>query len=252
MAVSEVKKPHDKLQRAYASDHAAELDTLGNDLLQSIRGGTLTHQAVDTFLRQTVPLSAELIEYLLCEKARLLLREGRDQQAIRCYDEALEVNDQSPSTWLAKGAGLMELSRLDEAFKALGKAYVFRDYFGNQRQEWLKILFEGWSKSSLLRGLFGVLHEDLSEAEKGVYEYLRVVDKAKVECMQDVVVNQLAWSADTKLTPLELLAISDLELMIRLLSIEDPFEGWRALTKEISKVWPQDVSAIDAIREQRE
>ena len=47
-------------------------------------------------------------------------------------------------------------------------------------------------------------------------------------------------------------ALEELDLMVRLLSIKDPFDGWRALTKEISKVWPEDVSAVDAIREQRD
>ena len=47
-------------------------------------------------------------------------------------------------------------------------------------------------------------------------------------------------------------SLNELELMVRLLSIENPFDAWRALTKEISKVWPKDVSAVDAIREQRD
>ena len=47
-------------------------------------------------------------------------------------------------------------------------------------------------------------------------------------------------------------ALEELELMVRLLSIKDPFEGWRELSKEISKVWPKGVSAVDAIREQRD
>ena len=47
-------------------------------------------------------------------------------------------------------------------------------------------------------------------------------------------------------------ALEELEVMVRLLSIKDPFDGWRALTKEISKVWPEGVSAVDAIREQRD
>jgi hypothetical protein len=47
-------------------------------------------------------------------------------------------------------------------------------------------------------------------------------------------------------------AQEELGLAVRLLSIKDPFEGWRALTQEISKVWPEGVSAVDAIREQRE
>ena len=47
-------------------------------------------------------------------------------------------------------------------------------------------------------------------------------------------------------------AMDELKLMVRLLSIEDPFDRWREFLKEISDVWPKDVSAVDAIREQRE
>ena len=46
--------------------------------------------------------------------------------------------------------------------------------------------------------------------------------------------------------------LEELSLMVRLLSITDPFEGWRALTMGISKVWPKGLSAVDAIREQRD
>ena len=38
---------------------------------------------------------------------------------------------------------------------------------------------------------------------------------------------------------------------VRLMSIRDPFKGWKALGKEISKHWPEGVSAVDAVREQR-
>ena len=47
-------------------------------------------------------------------------------------------------------------------------------------------------------------------------------------------------------------AMEELGLMVKLLSIEDPFEGWREFSKEISKVWPEGVSAVEAVREQRE
>ena len=47
-------------------------------------------------------------------------------------------------------------------------------------------------------------------------------------------------------------AMDELKLMVRLLSIEDPFDRWREFLKEISEVWPKDVSAVDAIRGQRE
>ena len=47
-------------------------------------------------------------------------------------------------------------------------------------------------------------------------------------------------------------AYEEFMLSIRLGSIEDPFDRWKALGEEISKVWPKGVSAVDAIREQRD
>ena len=46
--------------------------------------------------------------------------------------------------------------------------------------------------------------------------------------------------------------IQEWNLLVKLMAIKDPFDRWRAFTKEISKVWPRGVSAVDAIREQRD
>ena len=60
-------------------------------------------------------------------------------------------------------------------------------------------------------------------------------------------------SATLDSVPAELqAALEELEIMVRLLLIKDPFDRWRELSKEIGAVWPEDVSAVDAIREQRE
>ena len=47
------------------------------------------------------------------------------------------------------------------------------------------------------------------------------------------------------------MGLTGLELMVRLLSIKDQFERWETFTNEMSKVWPDDVTAVDAAREQR-
>ena len=46
-------------------------------------------------------------------------------------------------------------------------------------------------------------------------------------------------------------AFKEFQLSVRLLSIRDPFKGWKALSREVSKRWPKNVSAVQAIREQR-
>jgi hypothetical protein len=84
-----------------------------------------------------------------------------------------------------------------------------------------------------------------------VQEYLEVQERARDEGIEGAEV-KVALAEDSESVLQELRdAIEEWELAVRLLSIKDPFEGWRALTKEISKVWPKDASAVDAIREQR-
>ncbi len=101
----------------------------------------------------------------------------------------------------------------------------------------------------MLLGLSGILEDDLPEAQKGVQEYLVVQEKATSDGLE-ATLGKLA--AQEPVSPQLKAALAELEIMVRLLSIKDPFEGWRELTKEISKVWPKGVSAVDAIREQRE
>lgn len=47
------------------------------------------------------------------------------------------------------------------------------------------------------------------------------------------------------------MGLTKLELMVRLLSIKDQFERWETFTNDMSKVWPDNVTAVDAAREQR-
>jgi len=189
------------------------------------------------------------LDYLLCKKAWLASEEGRLEEALRLYEEALEVAGESPSTWALKGAALLQLEKIDEAFQAFQRAYSLRDNFGPQKQGYLKDLFAVWSATALLMGLFGILEQHIGEAQKGAVEYIDLLQKAKNENLESFVVN---LAIEQPLSDEVKDALEELELMVRLLSIKDPFEGWRELGREISKVWPKGVSAVDAVREQRE
>jgi hypothetical protein len=44
----------------------------------------------------------------------------------------------------------------------------------------------------------------------------------------------------------------EFEVMFTVLSIEDPFERWKVLARKIGERWPKEVSAVEAIREERQ
>ncbi|MCH9018249.1 MAG: hypothetical protein IIB89_10885 [Chloroflexi bacterium] len=89
-------------------------------------------------------------------------------------------------------------------------------------------------------------------AQNGVEEYLRVLREVKIQALESAVMLPIGKETGESVPPDLQAALDELELMVRLLAIEDPFEGWREFTKEISKVWPKDISAVEAIREQRD
>lgn len=231
----------------------APLKGLLNRIRDAIRDDTLTVAQIDSFIHENLdrlPASKkqQILGFLLSKKAFLLFRDGHEAKGLEFYDEALKVNE-APSTWTLKGTALLQMERLDEAFQSFEKAFSLRENFGDQKQEYLNDLIVGWSTAALLRALGGILGHDVGEAQKGVNEYLKLLEEAKAENLQTSVVN-LAFEepVDQELRD----ALEELELMVRLLSIKDPFEGWRALTKELTNVWPTGVSAVDAVREQRE
>ena len=162
------------------------------------------------------------------------------------------------------------MQRIDEAFHAFEKAYSLRGYFGPQKQEYLKDLFWTWGAVTFFLGLDAVLEQDSTELQKRVEEFLDIQERANEEGLGGIPgkvlfrepgseePGKVSGEAERTLvlhiheTPELQEAIEELELTIRLLSIKDPFERFRELSKEISKVWPEGVSAADAIREQRD
>jgi tetratricopeptide (TPR) repeat protein len=245
-----LEKAWEGLQKTSAQEPPVSLGASAASLVKGIRAGTVTVEEIDSFLRKAPQITLDQKEYLLSKKAWLLLRRGDGAAALLQYEEALTFNPQSAKTWTSKGAALLELDRPDEAFQAFQQAYLLREKIGPQKQGYLKDLLQGWSTAASLRGVFGILQQDARELQKGVEEYLGVLDKARAENLRDAATVYLKAKEPASDELHEV--IEEWELAVRLLSIKDPFDRMRALVKEVSKVWPKGVSAVDAVREQHD
>ena len=240
------------LHEVLAPDYTSIIQDASAGLVKAIQNDTVTVEQIDSFLQETLRLLPESKQprahvFLLSKKAWLVSQEGKLEEALQLYDEALKI-EETPSTWASKGMALLQLERLDEAFEAFRHSYSLRGEFGARKQAHLENLLGVWSVGALLRGLSGILDQDVREAEQGVFEYIELLNKAKEDNLQHMV---LKLEAEQPVPEEIKSALEELVVMVRLLAIEDPFERWREFTKEISEVWPQGVSAVDAIREQR-
>ena len=240
-------------QKEFPAEHLDAVRIASASLAASIREDTVTAEQIDSFLQHNVSLlpdssKQDIQEFLVCTKATLLFGEGNEAEGLKQYDRALEIKE-TPSAWALKGTSLLQLDRLDEAFDAFRKAYSLREEFGPQKQGYLEDLIGTWSIAALLLGLSGILEQDVPKAGKGAHEYINLLNLSKEDHLAHLVLN-LAVPPQVSEELME--ALAELDLMVCLLSIKDPFDRWRELTKEISKAWPKDVSAVDAIREQRE
>lgn len=56
------------------------------------------------------------------EEGIALYKLGKYDEAIECYDEAIEINPEDAVAWKFKGTALYELKRYDEAIKYFDKA----------------------------------------------------------------------------------------------------------------------------------
>jgi hypothetical protein len=108
------------------------------------------------------------------------------------------------------------------------------------------------AKLALAQGMDAVIRNDIETFEQAGLEYIDLLEKAEQDGLGHVVAEALAeFKAGVKKKK-QLKAFAELELFIDLMKIKDPFEGWQALGQEVSKRWPKGVSAVDAIREQRD
>ncbi|PKB58643.1 MAG: hypothetical protein BZY83_06210 [SAR202 cluster bacterium Casp-Chloro-G2] len=231
------------------------LDPWPESLVTAINSGTASADGVEEYLREVSALpglQSPLLGFLSAQKSRLLLRDGQAEEAFAHAEQALAHDNGSPANWLVKGEALSSLERYDEASDSFESAFSTRKRHGSKAKDYLPMILKSWSGCALLQGLSGIINQDLNIAQNGVHEYLRVLGEAKSEGLEDAVMVPLSAASKTTAPPELNAALDELALMVKLLSIKDPFEGWREFSKEISKVWPKGLSAVNAIREQRE
>ena len=240
------------IAKGFPAEQEDPIKAASSYIADRLRNGTVVAEDIDSFIDGTLNLlprskQQEVLEFLLAKKGIMLCEAGAIDDGLKLYDEALAVKE-TPSTWALKGAGLLQVERLDEAFGAFHKAFELREEFGSQEQAYLNDLIFTWSTSALLQGLYGILERNVREAQKGVEEYINVSSKARAEDLEaSVMPLEVAETVSKDLND----AMEELKLMVKLQSIKNPFDRWREFSKEISAVWPKDVSAVEAIREQR-
>jgi tetratricopeptide (TPR) repeat protein len=245
------------LRQAAGSEPPVDEDSWSLRMGEGIGEGRATLEEIDRAIDSVFLAHPRVERFLRLEKAWLLLQHGLQDEALSVCNEALD-EEETPFAWLLKAATLSLMHLYDEAFHAFQKAYSVREKAGRQREEFLKGVFMAWSGTALLRSLVGIAQQDSQMAQEGVEEYLAVLETAISDGLESTVMTPALYKerfrGRVKGQALKELqeAFYELDLMIRLLSIKDPFDRWRALSQEISKVWPKGVSAVDAIREQRD
>ena len=103
----------------------------------------------------------------------------------------------------------------------------------------------------LMQGIDSIASSDMKKAEERALEFIQLRKEAEKKGMAQAVENAMA-EFKAGLTKKKLKQLDEFEVMCTLLAIENPFERWKVLGEMISDKWPKGVSAVEAIREQRE
>lgn len=171
------------------------------------------------------------------------LDQNQPEQALQaCHKARLVWPEIGPIASLAEAYSLALLRRYDLAFATLetiaaeaGEYFQARDFY---RQ---------WATPGLLQGLNGLVGEDMDAFEAGGQKVVTVLKSAREAGQEDAV-----WAAmhevEQALPPEQRPLMEELRIYVRLMSIEDPFEAWEALGKELSKVWPKGLSVAEEVR----
>ena len=192
------------------------------------------------------------------------LSQDQPEEALQACRRARQVwSEASPTSRLMESQVLTLLKRYDEAFAVcqegrrdlLGPIFAAENSdsdpsLASAAQEEERDFYAGWVMVGIAQGLEGLQAANLQGFDAGGEKIIAVLKVAQ-EAGQEDVVGEVMDKVEQALSPEQCPLMEELRLYVRLGLIEDPFEGWRVLGEEISKVWPTGVSAIDAIQEQR-
>jgi len=169
--------------------------------------------------------------------------QAEHEKALPCFDEAIKLKPDYAMACYNKGVTLGELGQYKEALACFDEAIKLKPDFAGA---W-------YNKGEALQklGLESISSGDMKGAEERALQLVKLKSEAAKDGMAEVV-NEAVLEFKGGLSKKELKLFDEFEVMFTFLAIEDPFERWRFLKREIGKRWPKGVSAVEAIREQRE
>ncbi|MDO8750988.1 MAG: tetratricopeptide repeat protein [Dehalococcoidia bacterium] len=171
---------------------------------------------------------------------------GRYQEAIEAFEWYSQLRPDDPEAPFNRGVALAQLGRYQEALEALERVYPLRRTSSAVGQG----IYLAASYISLMFGLAALKRRWLPDYEKATDAFIKWRARARRD-KQTAAFKQAVEEVKNGLPKEDIETFEDFMLGVRLMSIRDPFKGWKALGKEISKDWPKDVSAVEAVREQR-
>ena len=187
---------------------------------------------------------------------KVLVGIGWAKAQLEQHDEALDTFNQLIASWpdvaevwVFRYPSLVSLDRMQEARESLEGAYLHRHKYSPSV---IWSLYYAGAVVLLLLGVTSIEKRSLRNLEAITKGFIMWREQARLDNQAAAFRDGAAAAAKEMLTNEKTEVYEEFILSVRLGSIEDPFEGWKALGEEISKVWPKGVSAVDAIREQRE
>jgi tetratricopeptide (TPR) repeat protein len=175
------------------------------------------------------------------------LQSGKEEESVKAFEKALKLNPNDPGSWMGKGLALGLMKRASDSDHAFQKSFDLREDFPDGG----RALYATWTVVALAQGLGAMLGNDIRSFEEAGLKYIDILEKAEQDGMGQAVEDALVQFEERLKKPNEKKAFEELEVFIRLMRIKDPFEGWRALGKEVSKRWPKGHSVVKAVREMR-
>ena len=187
---------------------------------------------------------------------RLTLERKQDEIFQAIQGQSMEPGGDALKSILLKAGHLFKQNKPLKALEVLaqGAKSITPEAMGTELHI---LLIRAWALGGAFYALTeGLLPRKMEAAELGVCHFTGAIRHARETGLghvaKELIGFALSKEAGRALNPEEEDAFEGLRIMIELGDIQDPFEGWKALAVEISKVWPEGVSAVEAVREQRD
>jgi tetratricopeptide (TPR) repeat protein len=171
----------------------------------------------------------------------------RYEEALQALNEALRLSPDYAQGWYNKGVALEKLERFEEARQAWEQALALKDQLADKGTK----VYLNLGALLVVEGLRHVQTKALKEAEKAAREFIGLRQQAEDERIGGVM-DEAVNEVKAELSKKELKFFDEFGVMLAVLAVEDPLERWKALGEKISQKWPKGLSAVKAVRKERE